>query len=385
MSNIAPEESDVVSALLSRSEFDFSIFSQDLESVESEPRRRVGRPKSKGSKSEHLDLLEPAAELGRDGSRPYEPVLEYQQGGVELAQESTAVEQTGATNRNRVAGVNEESAKGSIRWYLNEVSKRSLLSAPQEIELGRGVQNGDAEATNALVAGNLRLVISIAKRYTHKGMDLEDLIQEGNIGLMQAVRKFDPTRGTKFSTYATWWIRQAIMRALSNKARTIRIPVHIHEQLFKIRKAAKPFNQLLGRYPSVQELSEATGIEVAEVESILKSTMDTISIDEFINQNDDTTLEKFIENQGSPNPEQYAEQEFLQRKIEKLLTVLPADEHTVIAHLYGLEGNLLKSTRQVATLLSIEIDEVRRIETRGVRKLRRLIRNRSLSDYLVDA
>jgi RNA polymerase primary sigma factor len=278
-----------------------------------------------------------------------------------------------------------ESTKGSIWWYLREVSKHRLLTPREEIELGRAAQNGDRRARQKLVAGNLRLVISIAKRYLRQGMDLEDLVQEGNVGLMQAVRKYDPTRGNKFSTYATWWIRQAITRALSNKSRAIRIPVHINEYLYKMRRAAKPFYQKYGRFPSEQELSEATGIEVQEVERILKSSMATLSIDDFIGSEDEATIDKFLEDKTIAKPDELAEQEYLQSKITKLLNLLPDEEHEVIRHIYGLEGCLSRNTREVANLMHMDIAYVRRLELRAVRKLRKLTHNSRLTDYLADA
>jgi len=279
----------------------------------------------------------------------------------------------------------DESSKGAIWWYLNEISKHKLLTAAEEIELGRGIQLGNDHAFRGLVAGNLRLVISIAKRYLHQGMDLEDLIQEGNLGLLQAVRKFDPSRGNKFSTYATWWIRQAMTRALSNKARAIRLPVHINEIMFKLRRAAKPFFQHKGRYPTIKELAEVTGIDEQEISHVLKSSVATLSINDFVGGEDEETLDKFIEDKTTLKPDEYAELELLHNKVDSLLNQLLAKERDVIRHLYGLAGKDAMNSRQVANALSMEINDVRLTESRALRKLKKLTINNQINDYLVEA
>lgn len=275
--------------------------------------------------------------------------------------------------------------RGVIWWYLHEVAKHRLLTGQEEIALGRANQFGDIASRDQLVAGNLRLVVSIAKRYTRQGLELEDLIQEGNLGLMQAVRKFDPTMGNKFSTYATWWIRQGITRALSNKGRTIRLPVHVHEQLFKLRRAAKPYYQRLGRYPTVEELSVETGISQSEIEHILKSSMTMLSFDDFVGAEEDETLGKFVEDKNSAPPEACAEHAIIQMKIDKMFGSLSEQERTILNALFGLHGCAQLTAKQVADAMSLEVQDVRRIENKALRKLRRYNHNRSLSDYLADA
>ncbi|HEY9677804.1 MAG TPA: sigma-70 family RNA polymerase sigma factor [Drouetiella sp.] len=272
--------------------------------------------------------------------------------------------------------------KGVIWWYLHEVAKHRLLTGPEEIELGRANQFGDIASRDQLVAGNLRLVVSIAKRYTRQGLDLEDLIQEGNLGLMQAVRKFDPSMGNKFSTYATWWIRQGITRALSNKGRTIRLPVHVHEQLFKLRRAAKPFYQKSGRYPTVEELSTETGISQSEIEHVLKSSMTMLSFDDYIGNEEDETLSKFIEDKDSAPPEACAEHAVIQMKIDKMFNTLSEQEKIILNALFGLHGCKQMTAKQVADVMSLEVQDIRRIENKALRKLRRVNHNRTLSDYL---
>ncbi|MFN8555281.1 MAG: sigma-70 family RNA polymerase sigma factor [Candidatus Obscuribacterales bacterium] len=275
--------------------------------------------------------------------------------------------------------------RGVIWWYLHEVAKHRLLTGPEEIELGRANQFGDVASRDQLVAGNLRLVVSIAKRYTRQGLDLEDLIQEGNLGLMQAVRKFDPSMGNKFSTYATWWIRQGITRALSNKGRAIRLPVHVHEVLYKLRRAAKPFYQRLGRYPTVAELAKETGINETEIDHVLKSSMSMLSMDDFLSADEDETLGKFVEDKNSARPEAHAELSIMQMKIDKMLSSLTEQEQKILNALFGLHGCKQQTAKQVADALSLEVQDVRRIENKALRKLRRINHNRSLSDYLADA
>ncbi|HEY9730989.1 MAG TPA: sigma-70 family RNA polymerase sigma factor [Drouetiella sp.] len=275
--------------------------------------------------------------------------------------------------------------RGVIWWYLHEVAKHPLLTGPEEIELGRANQFGDLASRDQLVQSNLRLVVSIAKRYTRQGLDLEDLIQEGNLGLMQAVRKFDPSMGNKFSTYATWWIRQGITRALSNKGRMIRLPVHVNEMLFKLKRAAKPFYQRLGRYPTVEELSAETGISLAEVEHVLKSSMTMLSMDDFIGAEEDETLAIFVEDKKSPPPEAHAEQTIMQTKIDQMIKLLSVEEQQILTALFGLHGCRQLTARQVAEARGLEIQDVRRIENKALRRLRRINHNRCLSDYLSES
>jgi RNA polymerase primary sigma factor len=280
---------------------------------------------------------------------------------------------------------NSDKQKTVVWWYLQEVSRHELLRAQDEIELGRQIQVGNDAALLKLVAGNLRLVVSIAKRYMRQGMDFEDLIQEGNLGLMLAARKFDPSMGNKFSTYATWWIRQSITRALSNKSRVIRLPVHVNEMLFKLKRAAKPFYQKTGRPPTILELCEATGLAQADVDHVLKSSMSTVSMDEYISGGEEETLEKFIEDKGIPRPDEHTERELLSRKVSKLMSSLATDECDVITPLYGLDGKSRRSAKEVAAALGIEVKDVRRIEIRALRRLRRLTHNYQLVDFLADA
>lgn len=300
------------------------------------------------------------------------------------ASESQPAETINDRSAKTSSTTDSDSSKGVIWWYLHEVSKNPLLRGVDEIELGREIQAGSEAANRKLILSNLRLVVSIAKRYTRQGMDLEDLIQEGNIGLMQAARKFNPAFGNKFSTYATWWIKQAITRALSNKGRTIRLPVHVHECLYKLRRAARPFYEKLGRYPTMQELAEATGLPLPEVEHVLSSSMNVLSFDDFINSFDDETLDKFVEDKSAARPEDHAEKEILKLKIIQLLKILPPLEQQVMRGLYGLSGCDEQTARAVGQGLGIETTEVRKLEARALRKMRRYTHNRKIDDYLGD-
>jgi RNA polymerase primary sigma factor len=333
----------------------------------------------------------PAAKRGRRKTVAKDSAVESEDSDEFFFKEKTELPTTSETepmsptDAAATADTTSDVWRGVIWWYLHEVAKHRLLSGQEEIALGRATQFGDIVSRDQLIAGNLRLVISIAKRYTRQGLELEDLIQEGNLGLMQAVRKFDPSMGNKFSTYATWWIRQGITRALSNKGRTIRLPVHVNEILFKLRRAAKPFYQRLGRYPTVGELAAETGISQAEIEHVLKSSMSMLSMDDFIGAEDDETIGKFVEDKNSAPPEAHAEHAIMQMKIDKMFASLTEDEQIILTGLFGLHGSKQLTARQVADALSIEVQEVRRIENKALRKLRRVNHNRTLSDYLADA
>ncbi len=366
-------DSDLVSVVLAKSESAF-LPETDIEETRSLPEltrpRLVIRPDHGGRSPKRVVAQVVAHMQGNEELQPIEELAPIEEENNEIALDRQA----------------QKEVRNTVWLYMHDVAKHRLLSAQEEIELGRLIQAGDQAAMRALVSGNLRLVISIAKRYMRQGMDFEDLIQEGNIGLLQAVRKFDPTMGNKFSTYATWWIRQAITRALSNKARTIRLPVHVNEILYKLRRAAKPYFQKQGRYPTIQELAESTGINRDEIEHVLKSSMNILSIDEFIGGEDDETMEKFIADKSLRKPEDQAEGALLSGKIEKLLGSLSQEEQSIMKPLYGLDENhRQKTAKEVAAQMGIEVNDVRRIEIKALRRLRRLTHNRQLVDFISDA
>lgn len=270
----------------------------------------------------------------------------------------------------------------AIRSYLNEVSKEMLLDANKEIELARLIKRGNHCALNQLVAANLRLVISIAKRYLRHGMEFEDLIQEGNLGLIQAATKYDPSRGTRFSTYATWWIRQAIQRALSNKSRPVRIPIHITQEMYRLKKAAKPFYQKEGRAPTFAELAAQTGMPLEEVEHVFRSHSQMLSLDETVGSECDDTLGKIIEDKSSVHPEDAIELQLLGSRVQSLLMRLSPEERAVTELRFGIGDCTLPTDLEIACALHTDTHDVRRATIRAMRKLRKLNRSRNISDYL---
>ncbi|MBS2006361.1 MAG: RNA polymerase sigma factor RpoD/SigA [Cyanobacteria bacterium SZAS TMP-1] len=292
--------------------------------------------------------------------------------------EVDAVAEPGA----EVAAGETAGAEPALYLYLQDIRKGKLIKASEEIELGRKIHLGDSQALSKLVVSNLRLVVSIAKKYSNQGLDLEDLIQEGNLGLIHAAKKYDPSMGTRFSTYATWWIRQSVMRAIANKGRTIRIPVHVRGQLSKLKKAAREFNQQNDRMPSVEELVALTEFSAEEVSKLLLCTNMILSLDEPTPGSDNMPLGAFVEDTFSRLPEQIAEQAILRRCIEKLTRYLTPQEKEAIEYLYGLEGDGMYDPQMVADKLNVDILELRRIQKRSLKKMRRQLHHRTIADFI---
>jgi len=274
------------------------------------------------------------------------------------------------------------SSEPALYVYLQNIGKTSLIQANEEIELGRAIRSGDHEALSKLVVSNLRLVVSIAKRFRNQGLDMEDMIQEGNLGLIHAAKKFDPSMGNRFSTYATWWIRESVNRAIANKGRTIRIPVHIRTQIGRIKRYAKEFRQANGRLPTEAELALAMECAPEEITRLVSSSGSIASLDEPVHGTEKDTLGSFIEDQFSALPERMAEQAMLRRGIDRLTAFLSPLEKTAISYLYGLEGDGLYDAKMVAAKLNIDVPELRKIQKRSLKKLRRHLYNKSLSDFI---
>ena len=271
-----------------------------------------------------------------------------------------------------------------VRMYLKEIGQIKLLSMDEELKLADRILEGDEQAKAILAEANLRLVVSIAKRYVGRGKLFLDLIQEGNIGLMKAVEKFDVTKGYKFSTYATWWIRQAITRAIADQARTIRVPVHMVETINKLARIQRQLTLELNREPSEDELAEKMGIPVEKIRDIYKISQEPVSLETPIGEEDDSHLGDFIKDERNVSPEEYATNEMLKDEISNLLSTLTEREEKVIRLRFGLDDGKSKTLEEVGQLFGVTRERIRQIEAKALRKLRHPSRSRKLKDYLGD-
>lgn len=274
------------------------------------------------------------------------------------------------------------STEDPVRMYLKEIGNVPLLSTEEEIELAKRVEEGDEAAKKKLTEANLRLVVSIAKKYVGRGMPFLDLIQEGNMGLMKAVDKFDYSKGYKFSTYATWWIRQAITRAIADQARTIRIPVHMVETINRTIRTSRQLTQSLGREPSAAEIAEVMKMPVQRVEEILKIAMDPISLETPVGEEDDTHLGDFIKDNKSEVPPDAAAYTLLQEQLDEVMQTLTDREKKVLALRFGLEDGRSRTLEEVGKEFHVTRERIRQIEAKALRKLRHPSRSRKLKDYL---
>ncbi|KSV57534.1 RNA polymerase sigma factor RpoD [Acetivibrio ethanolgignens] len=268
-----------------------------------------------------------------------------------------------------------------VKQYLKEIGGYPLLSIEEEIELAKKIENGDEAAKQTLAESNLRLVVSIAKRYVGRGLSFLDLIQEGNLGLIKAVEKFDYSKGYKFSTYATWWIRQAITRSIADQSRTIRIPVHMSEVINKTYRVSRSLLQELGREPSEQELADAMNLPIEKVREILKVSADPISLDTPIGEEDDSHLGDFIKDDTVVGPEEAAAYAVLQDQITKLLDTLTEREQRVLILRFGLKDGRTRTLEEVGKEFNVTRERIRQIEAKALRKLRHPSRARMLKGY----
>ncbi|MCM1053660.1 MAG: RNA polymerase sigma factor RpoD [Ruminococcus sp.] len=271
-----------------------------------------------------------------------------------------------------------------VRMYLKEIGRISLLSPEEELELSEKVASGDEVAKNKLAESNLRLVVSIAKRYVGRGLLFLDLIQEGNIGLMKAVDKFDSDKGYKFSTYATWWIRQAITRALADQARTIRVPVHMVETINKMSRVQRQLTLELNREPSEEELAKKMGISVDKVREVIKISQEPVSLETPIGEEDDSHLGDFIKDESSMSPEEYATNEILKEEIKSVLMTLQVREQEVLELRFGLVDGTCHTLEEVGKKFNVTRERIRQIEAKALRKLRHPSRAKKLKDFLSD-
>ena len=269
-----------------------------------------------------------------------------------------------------------------VRMYLKEIGKVPLLESEKEIELAKRMHEGDEKAKNQLIEANLRLVVSIAKRYVGKGMFFLDLIQEGNLGLMKAVDKFDYTKGYKFSTYATWWIRQAITRSIADQARTIRIPVHMVETIHKVSRVQRQLLQENGREATPEEIAVAMNTTPEKIRDIMKIAQDPVSLETPIGEEEDSHLADFIEDEDSPSPEEAAASTLLHEQLEEVLNTLTEREKIVLELRYGLNDGRPRTLEEVGKVFNITRERIRQIEAKALRKLRQPSRSKKLRDYL---
>lgn len=277
----------------------------------------------------------------------------------------------------------DDIADDSVRLYLREIGKIPLLSAEEELALAKRVVAGDKDAKDKMAEANMRLVVSIAKRYVGRGLDLLDLIQEGNTGLLRAVEKFDPDKGFKFSTYATWWIRQAITRAIADQARTIRIPVHMVETINKLLRTQRRLTQELNREPTNEEIAAAMEIEVDKVEHIMKIKQDISSLDASIRDDEEeSVLADFIEDEDTISPEESATNQLLKEQVKDMLSALTEREQKIIKLRFGLEDGKQHTLEEVGQEFSVTRERIRQIEAKALAKLRKHKDARKLHDYI---
>ena len=274
------------------------------------------------------------------------------------------------------------SIEDPVRMYLKEIGKVSLLTADEEIELAKRMEQGDEEAKKRLAEANLRLVVSIAKRYVGRGMLFLDLIQEGNLGLIKAVEKFDYRKGYKFSTYATWWIRQAITRAIADQARTIRIPVHMVETINKLIRVSRQLLQELGREPTPEEIAEEMDMNVERVREILKISQEPVSLETPIGEEEDSHLGDFIQDDNVPVPADAAAFTLLKEQLIEVLGTLTEREQKVLRLRFGLDDGRARTLEEVGKEFNVTRERIRQIEAKALRKLRHPSRSRKLKDYL---
>ena len=276
------------------------------------------------------------------------------------------------------------SVNDNVRMYLKEIGKISLLSLEEEQELSKRVAEGDEKAKNILAESNLRLVVSIAKRYVGRGLLFLDLIQEGNIGLMKAVEKFDYGKGYKFSTYATWWIRQAITRALADQARTIRVPVHMVETINKMARIERQMTLELNREPTDQELSKKMGLSVEKIAEIRKISQDPVSLETPIGEEDDSHLGDFLADERTMSPEDFATYEILKDELKQVLNTLTVREKEVLELIFGLFDGSSHTLEEVGKKFQVTRERIRQIEAKALRKLRHPSRAKKLKDFLIE-
>ena len=316
---------------------------------------------------------------------------EFEKGGIDLLpddfDEEPNIEDLKEVEELKLDEITDTSYEGisvddPVRMYLREIGKIPLLTFDEELELAKRILEGDEEAKQKLAESNLRLVVSIAKKYVGRGMLFLDLIQEGNMGLIKAVEKFDYTKGFKFSTYATWWIRQAITRAIADQARTIRIPVHMVETINKLIRTSRNLLQQMGREPTPEEIAKEMEIPVEKVVEIQKIAQDPVSLETPIGEEEDSHLGDFIQDEDSPAPHDAASYTLLKEQLEEVMNTLTPREAKVLKLRFGLEDGKSRTLEEVGKEFNVTRERIRQIEAKALRKLRHPSRSKKLKDYL---
>ncbi len=285
-----------------------------------------------------------------------------------------------------IGATSEVKIHDHVKMYLKDIGKVALLGKDEEIEIANRVAQGDPEAKNKLIEANLRLVVSIAKKYANRGMQFLDLIEEGNLGLIKASEKFDPSKGFKFSTYATWWIRQAITRAIADQARTIRIPVHMVETINKMTRVARGLIQTLGREPTVEEIANEMGLPMTpeKVREIQRISLDPVSLETPIGEEEDSHLGDFLEDKETLSPSEYATSEMLKAKLYEVMKDLTDREERVLRLRYGLDDGRPRTLEEVGREFGVTRERIRQIESKALRKLRHPSRSKQFGDFRFD-
>ncbi len=301
---------------------------------------------------------------------------------IEVIADATTEEEVTVEEDAELESIDGVGVDDPVRMYLKEIGKVDLLTADQEKELAQRMIDGDETAKDELCEANLRLVVSIAKRYVGRGMQFLDLIQEGNLGLIKAVDKFDHTKGFKFSTYATWWIRQAITRAIADQARTIRIPVHMVETINKLIRIQRQLIQELGREPEAEELAQEMGMTVEKVREIMKISQEPVSLEKPIGEEEDSHLGDFIPDDDAPSPADQAAFTLLKEQLLEVLKGLTPREEKVLRLRFGLDDGRTRTLEEVGKEFNVTRERIRQIEAKALRKLRHPSRSKKLKDYL---
>ncbi len=317
-------------------------------------------------------------------------VQEFEDNGISIVDEDGKPSKLALTKQknvekaelNNMTAPTEMRMNDPVRMYLKEIGRVNLLTSEEEVALAKRIEAGDEEAKQELAEANLRLVVSIAKRYVGRGMNFLDLIQEGNMGLMKAVDKFDYRLGYKFSTYATWWIRQAITRAIADQARTIRIPVHMVETINKLIRIQRQLLQDLGRDPEPEEIGAEMDLPVKKVREILKISQEPVSLETPIGEEDDSHLGDFIEDKDAMSPEQHAANEMLKEQLAEVLDTLSDREEEVLRLRFGLDDGKTRTLEEVGQHFEVTRERIRQIEAKALRKLRHPSRSSQLRDFL---